>query len=1115
MSMKQCLRCLKPCNSSTLFCDQCRSELQIPEPFPSDKDTEDPVVCESDEDLLNSIGTTPVTDQGEQSLHYLNAAARRIEEVKSDSSQHLRGLRSARLSPLRDISSEIQRASTPLPSSAFATAPYSIMNGRFELADVDTDASEEWPWDDELDGGDPDIDDGVQDAWADQPDPLEIRRIPTFAEGLRVDEDDIRLALGERISMMMVAVRQRPRRYLRLLLIWVLVCALIALVVDSTMISLLTLRSSAAPRVNGQLSLTLSKSKVRYGDTVVIHLRNFTPDGLVILSRNIGETVVLTAGSPLVKVGLNGALDVTMSVKPDWDPGQQMIEAEDVHTHYTASAILLLISGQSLPAHLSVSNSQIDFGSQVQGNTNIEAVNLINTGGGSISWSASSQCSWMMLTPPHGLFSNQQTLQIAADRAHLKPGHYKGSISIISNVSSPLTIYASMTVLSIPKDAGAVMNVTPPVLSFTAIDGGANPVAQSLTISNEGHKNLYWQLDPQSLQQQSSNMDGLAIKGTSWLHLPVSSGQIAPGSSKTILVEVNSSSLLQGTYSSSITFRSSPKSSMYNDPQQVAISLTVQPSCSVLLSTGSMVFTASAGQPVATQSLSLTSGSGCRSAVNWSASASAHWLSLLPGSGSVTSTMPTTTTVNVNLTGMPAGTYEGFVTVTANHSSQSLAVQLLVQDAPTLNVPVLGVAPLSLSFNPQPGVTGTMSQTVALTNTGHTTLLWQATEPGITWLSLGVSSGSIPAGGSAQLLVNVTPGTLTPYQYPSSISLKVTDTSGNPIVGGSLSIGVWLTVSTPCTITMPSSSALAFTATQGRNDPTPIQVSLAASGSCSWPLSWEASSDAPSWLVVSDGGTFNASGQTATLTISPTIQGLFAGNENGHIAIAVTDSNGNVVPSASSVVTVNMLIMAPCSLQANSNSFQSITVEQGQISSMQTVGLNVTGNCSLPVNWTATATTIDGSNWLDPIPAAGNDSGSGSNLMYQVDATGLAPGSYNGTINFSASDASNTALLSTVAIPVQLVVTGFNVGGSVSSCDMNNNCTPVSGVTITLTGSVGNPAVTVSAADGTFQFTNVANGSYVLSASNSATTYPVIVSGGSATVTVTVPTEVTTPDAST
>lgn len=1114
--MKQCLRCLKSCKSSALFCDQCRSELQIPEPFPSDKDTEDPVICESDKDLLNGIGTTPVPDQGEQSLHYLNVAARRIEGVNSVSSQHLRGLRSARLSPLRDISSEIQRASTPLPSTAFDTAPYSIMNSTIEMTDIDIDTSEEWPWDDGLDGGDPDVDDGLQDAWADQPDPLELRQLPTFAEGRRIDEDDIRLALGERISMMMVAVRQRPRRYLRLLLIWALICALIALVVDSTMISLLAQRSFTAPRVSGQLSLTLSKNKTRYGDTVVIHLRNFTPAGLVILSRNIGETVVLTAGSPLVRVGLNGALDVTMSIRPDWNPGQQMIEAEDVHTHYTASAILLLVSGQPLPAHLSVSSSQIDFGSQVQGNTNIESVNLINTGGGSISWSASSQSSWLMLTPPHGLFSNQQTLQIAADRVHLKPGYYKGSISIISNVSAPLIILASMTVLPIPKDASAVMNVTPSVLSFTAIDGSVNPAAQSLTISNEGHKNLYWQLDPQSLQQPSSSIAGLAIKGTSWLQLPVTSGQIAPGSSKTILVHVNSRSLLQGIYTSIITFRSNPKSSMYNDPQQVAISLTVQPSCSVLLSAGSMVFTASAGQPVASQSLSLTSGPGCRSAVNWSASTSAHWLSLLPGSGSVTSAMPTTTTVNVNLTGIPAGTYEGFVTVTANHSSQSLVVRLFVPDAPTLNVPALGVAPLSLSFNPQPGVTDTMSQTVALTNTGHTTLLWQATEPGITWLSLGALAGSIPAGGSAHLLVNVTPGTLTPYQYTSSIPLKVTDTSGNLIVGGSLLIGVSLTVSTPCTITMPSSSAVAFTSTQGGNDPTPIQVSLAASGSCSWPLSWKASSDAPSWLVVSpNGGMFNASGQTATLIISPTIQGLLAGNKNGHIAIVVTDSNGNVVSGASSVVSVGMIIMAPCSLQANNNSTQSIAVGQGQISSMQTVGLNVIGNCSPPVNWTAIATTVDGSNWLDLISTAGSDSGSGSNLMYQVDASGLIPGSYSGTISFSASDASNTALQSTVIIPVQLVVTGFNVGGSISSCDMNNNCTPMPGATITLTGSVGTPAVTVSAADGTFQFTNVANGSYVLTASNTMTAYSVIVSDGSAAVTVTVLTKVTTPDIST
>lgn len=1107
MSMKQCLRCHGPCDSSSSYCEQCRANPQTSEPLHALEETQKQLSCNVDqqEACRDNIKDVPVVDRGEQSFHYLNVAAQRIEEVAPNSLQNVRSLRSARLSPLPDISGEIRRSSTPLPATAYSTFPHHA----FDLPD--TDPSDQWPWDEALDGiaG---IDDSnnntVDDLWAGRPDPLAARHFPSMTEGLRVEEEDMRQILNQYAATMIMTAQKRPRKYLRLLLIWVMVCALVVLVVNAALIPLLGRNGLAS--ANGQPTLTLSKSKVRYGDTVVISLHNFTSAGQVMLSRNIGESVSLSSGSPLVKVGTDGSLNVTMYVRPNWNPGQQMIEAEDVHTHYTASAMLLLGSGQPLSAHLSVSRATLNFGQQVQGDTNIESLNLVNTGGGTISWSASSQSSWLMVTPAQGLFSDQQTIQVAADRSQLKPGDYTGSITIVSNVGAPVVISAYMTVLPIPTSAGAVLDVTPAVLSFTAIDGGGNPAAQSLSIANIGRQDLYWEIDPQSLQQQSTNSDPPVATAANWLHFQTTSGKIAPGASASISVQVASRALLQGTFTGVITFRSVHGHTMYNDPQQVAISLTVQPRCGVLLSTGSMAFTTVAGQSTANQTLNLTSSLSCQGAVNWSSFTSARWLSLSPSSGSITGATPEATTVNVNAADMAPGTYSGFVSITVDHSSQSIVVQLIVQGSPTPtpDVPVIGVAPLNLNFTPPAGSTGTTSQAVGITNTGGSALLWRASVPSdLSWLSLGQSSGSLPPGGSAHLLVNVTPGNLSPnvYAYTGQVTLTVTDTSGVPIAGSPQVVAVTLVVSAPCTIALPSSSSLAFNATQGGGDPAPMQVTIAASGSCAWPLTWKALSDSPSWLGLSPAsGVFNTSGQTATITVSPAIQNQLAGTDHGSIAIVVSDNNGNVVSNVPNAVNVLMNISMPCAFQASTNAIPTVNILQGQKSATLAIGLSVSGNCSLPISWSATVSTTAGGNWLGLLTPSGLDSGNGSVLFYQADATTLSPGVYSGTINFQVDDSSGTALRSVVPVAVLLNVGGYTVSGSVSTCDSAGNCTPDVGDTLTLTGGSGSPMIAIAAADGTFQFTNVANGSYVLTANDTLTTYPVVVSNGAATVTVTV-----------
>src|SRR5260370_7382543 len=91
-----------------------------------------------------------------------------------------------------------------------------------------------------------------------------------------------------------------------------------------------------------------------------------------------------------------------------------------------------------------------------------------------------------MTSPQQGIFRDGQRIFVAVTRANLSPGDYDGTITIVSNGGAPIVVQVKMTVQPLPaSDAtvSSIMLVTPPVFSFTSIDGGADPSPQSLTIT--------------------------------------------------------------------------------------------------------------------------------------------------------------------------------------------------------------------------------------------------------------------------------------------------------------------------------------------------------------------------------------------------------------------------------------------------------------------------------------------------------------------------------------------------------------------------------------------------------------------------------------------------------
>lgn len=1125
--MSQCLHCSEPREATALFCDSCQAQLyQLeaaskvpyidiaeaptashpivaataeaykPELVWQDKNTPLPLGSGVDEIPLSSEASQKslVSAHGmyvnmvEHAIHRLNDAARSIAAVdQSDKRQP----HASRLSPIRDISADIQRHSTPLPS-AIAQAN-GMQQNRAEASA--NDMPDLWPWLHDAD----DIENN--NTFENYTDPLLARRFPSSSEAARIEAEDERRAKAEGVLKNRSTRKTTRQTQLRIVFVSLAILAILALTIDTVLVSVAFLHPhhTVAP-VNGPPTLTITvegsnDNKVSNGQSVVFHLVHFNPSTNVYITHDVGVPVILSTNFPIVHVNNNGAATAYSVISSSWGPGFHNIEAEDMTTHYTANATLQIINaGPSKPSHLIIKDLSLDAGSGYQGSNTIKSLTLYNdeNASGAITWAASSNSPWLLLTPNQGTFSDSQTLSVGVERGLMTPGSYSGAITFSSNVGAPIVVKVTMAVTPLPPDAGAVMVVTPVVLSFTAVDGVASSTSQILTVSNPGRKTLSWSLtNNQSsiAQTPQGSFPGMGGTVANWLNTDVKSGTVPPGATESINVTVNSQNFLPGAYTDPLVFNAPDKTTI-NQTQNVSVSLTVQQHCSLTLGTGGMTFNAVAGSSnTSNQALSVTAAPSCGSAVAWTANSSAGWLSVTPASGSAKTGANSVITVSVNTTGMTQGTYPGTITVVSgqgpNGSTQTVSVTLTVQPPPPPGSPIMAAAPLVMNFSTVQGQPITSGQTVVITNSGQSAMQWRASVGllATVWLGVSPTGGTINPGQTATLTVVAGSSGLNPNTYNGQITLNGYDAKTGAIAAGGSPqvVSVQLQVNPPCALVQPSSSALAFSAIQGGSDPVSQSVTLTASGNCAWPLGWTADvSSGASWLRLSShGGKFGQGSLSTTININPTSAGLAAGTYTASVTITTADNSGVVAQGSPQVFSITLTVLPPCQLAVSPGSL-AFNVAQGQASSAQTLSISETGACTRPVTWTAASD----STWLTLSSTTGSDTGSGASVGVSVNASGLVPRTYAGnvTITVNGGTASNTL---TRTIPVSVTVTGFAVSGTVNACADAPCATsiPLPGAAVTLTGPGGVSMNTTADLNGNYSFSNVPLGACTITAS--------------------------------
>ncbi len=189
-----------------------------------------------------------------------------------------------------------------------------------------------------------------------------------------------------------------------------------------------------------------------------------------------------------------------------------------------------------------------------------QSITVLNQGTGPLNWSAKASAlfgSWLSVAPSAG--SGGEVATVSVDPTNLAPGDYYGLVKFTaagaSNSPQPVVV-----VLNVLPATSAVPTVEPTGLIFVGEQGGANPAAQTVTVSNPSNQSIT--VTPTALAQQN----GIFSTAPSTLQT-VTSAQPAE-----FLISADLTGLMAGVYPGSIQF-------LFGDGsvQQVAVVLIVTP----------------------------------------------------------------------------------------------------------------------------------------------------------------------------------------------------------------------------------------------------------------------------------------------------------------------------------------------------------------------------------------------------------------------------------------------------------------------------------------------------------------------------------------------------------
>jgi uncharacterized protein (TIGR03437 family) len=216
----------------------------------------------------------------------------------------------------------------------------------------------------------------------------------------------------------------------------------------------------------------------------------------------------------------------------------------------TTSSDSFRVMASPAAAGIVLSPTSLQFGYAIGGQTPAsQALQISNSGTGTLSWTATSSDAWLVLSSTSG--TAPSTVSVSVAPSGLSVGSYQGTVQISASDSSITPVAVSVTLM---VTQSATLGVTPQKLAFQYTLGGAAPPAQPVSISNgSGSDVLSW----------------TASAGDAWVSLDATSGNTPA----TLSISVNPANLAAGSYTSNVQI--APAGSG-GTPTTVAVTLVVQ-----------------------------------------------------------------------------------------------------------------------------------------------------------------------------------------------------------------------------------------------------------------------------------------------------------------------------------------------------------------------------------------------------------------------------------------------------------------------------------------------------------------------------------------------------------
>jgi len=445
--------------------------------------------------------------------------------------------------------------------------------------------------------------------------------------------------------------------------------------------------------------------------------------------------------------------------------------------------LVLNIKAQEEPPKIGPDQTSLSFNGAVGGsNPASKTVSISNTGGGTLSWTASKTQPWLTINPASGSSTgsgNPNTITISVDISGFSSGGtYNDTITIdaLGASNTPITIPVTLALVA------PTIGLNPQNISFNGIVGEPNPPPKTVSVSNAG---------------TGGTLNWTASKTQPWLSInPTSGSSTDSGNPNTITVSVDIAGLSGGTYNDTITINA-PWAS--NTPQTIPVTLTlVAPAIGLSLNPPNISFSGTAGgSNPASQTFSVWNA-GPAGRLNWTASKTKDWLTLSPTSGSSTgSGNQSQITASVNTSNLSPGTYNDTITISApgaSNTPQTISVTLTLTGTP----PQIGRSVAQLNFSAAPGGSNPTPLTLSIWNAGGGTLNWTASKTQ-SWLTINPASGSSTGTGNPnQMTVSGNISGLTAGTYYDTITISALGASNSPqtvavvlnLAGGGATLGV-------------------------------------------------------------------------------------------------------------------------------------------------------------------------------------------------------------------------------------------------------------------------------------------------------------------------------------